>query len=350
MAQRKINKVFETQDEALKHAVALLKRPGRGWFYSGSDDLTEDAKKILKIVLGSIGKEGKYIIELTKKLGIENSNYTIQNSKIEIVLDSSTKRDEDFSPMASRMLFNIKGEYFSLFDMVGMKSEDIVELSDIYKNVSDIIKLAYVHFCKNKEYDNAIKLLEMLKGPNSVYDNVTLRVVSDLSYEHIPLLKFYDNKKQIDKEMVNAYIVSLYSNNKYIPEDLDKPFHEYILNKYKKFFKKVQFSQYLEEDENIDYFDVLESDLSARERLLKVSDYQSASILRKLAEKDPKRLETLIVKHLNNNHENGKRKAGFLSTYKKLLGAFKNTDFEIDVFQLSPKLQSYVLLQTLGGD
>jgi hypothetical protein len=345
-ANKKIHSVFKNKEDAILHANTILKKPGRSWYHSNSDDLTDDAKKLLKFIMGSIGKEANYTIELSKKLGIDSYN-TEQSITLSFVLDN--RDDQDFSSMQSRMLFNINGSYHSLFDLAGFNDDDVIKFTDNYKHVIDILKISYVHFCNKKNYEYATKILNILKGPNETYKDSNILLKSYLSYEHIPLLKYYDAEKKIDKNLINNYVESLYADNKYIEEKIDINFHEYLISKYKKLFKKVQFSNNLEDNE-VNYFDILESDLSARERILRASDYQSHTILKNLASKDPEKLKKIIINFLNFTHENGKRKSKFISTFRKLKNVFRYSNFELDVFQFSPKLQSYILLETLGGD
>jgi len=241
------------------------------------------------------------------------------------------------------------------FLLVGDKVMHILELSNItlaeLKEFTDnndinnfIGELIYEYAVHTKNYDLAKTILQKFISNNS-----DLYIESDNMMDYWPLLSSPSLIKQLKRNnlqnILANYIKSVNVNNSDFP--INYEINESIIKMYKKELKNATVSFYNNvqsiKENNINIFDILESNLATRKSFLKFENWNDIREFKNLKEKDEKRLHKIVILHLNTEHRNGVKKSKFIRTYKKI----KN-EMDIDVFSLNPKLQTYVLLEEIS--
>lgn len=324
-----------------KHLISLLNK---------RDD-TKFVEDLLLLVMKDVNRKqsafasSEEYIDLRLGFGIRNY-YTSEENKYDTV------------NFFEKMLFLVNGEKVSLFDLLNINDNKIMNIfekslesdSILIQNGTNhfMVKALYSHFINKRDYESAKKILKLLqkrKGSNS------FTVESIFSSDYIPVLELYTLSYDIDIE----YTVESYMQNIQVDADFDKEKHKEIYKKYKKLIRKIDFSSFINirsekissEEISINYFDLLDSDTNTRESVFKLSNFESRKILRDIMTRDSEKTMELITDFLNSHYSNGKNKKGFIRNYKSLKSFCENYNKEIDILSLHPKLQSYVLLDIL---
>ena len=145
-------------------------------------------------------------------------------------------------------------------------------------------------------------------------------------------------------------MAALYTKDHYLSNEFDRDTYNEIYRDNKKLFAKASTSSYFEggkTDTPVNYFDLVDSDISAASRIFRVFDKDSSKILREMLKADEERAEAAIIKYINTVHENGRRKAQFVSMYSRLKDIIDDEGKSLNIMKLDKKVQSYILLDIL---
>jgi len=337
---------FDTKEQALKYAVKKVKEH-QGSYYWRAEVITKFMNMLERV---------SSFDDFYKKLEIiakENSEASLLYSTTyyrDSFLESLRNVGSDNSGL-ERLFFTVgseESEKLHLFDLVGFTVEDIEKVIEISKTVrfQFLNELMYEYFMKHNRKDLAKKVLSLeIKDGSKEFI-----IASDNVKDYEVFFELIKGNKKIKHKttLVNLenYLKAFYLQVNPIDYDLNNR----IFKDFKVQLKKLNFSRFLpnsysnsEEKQLISPFDLLESNAGYRSNLINFREWETRKLFRTLKEENEKRLEAIIIKHLNTEHRNGLRKTQFLRTYRRV-----KDEINIDVFKLDPKLQSYILLEQMS--
>jgi len=263
--------------------------------------------------------------------------------------DLNLKEDNRIETIIDKNVMSI----YEVFSIPSNIILEIVEVSLLIDNDRDIFLSAYSHFSRIGEYDNAKTVLKQyITLADESYVAISLN--SDRSSDFIPLFEFMtENKKvKVSKDVFTNYVRSLSMKPKSYTNDLDKEHYLKFLKEFKKEFAKVTSYELnrstYNKEQDINYFDLIESDMVARGRIFQMKDWISENVFSDLLKKDPNKLRSLVIDYFNKEHLNGKQPKKFTKTYKNIKNVFESQNIPfIDVMNLTVKLQALILMEML---
>jgi hypothetical protein len=282
-----------------------------------------------------------------------------------LLYGSTLNLDNSENNFNSRLIYLLKNEQVSIFDVYDWTVEEVEELLNSLKIIdTTTMRILYSYFVLKNKFDIAEKIFKLFveyetKNFDHYYDAYTISIISEISNEYIPVFNYYEKQEEnkINKYMIENYLKSIYNTNGYLKNDFNRSFYNNIYKKYKNIIKNINTSSFFNDNgiikiksnaPIINDFDLIESDPAAKEYLFRVFNYNFAKTLKDLLERDAERTQKLMYDYLNTTHHKGKKKRQFLLTYNRLKDILEEKGLKIDPFKLNEELQSHIVLDILN--
>jgi hypothetical protein len=256
-----------------------------------------------------------------------------------------------------KRLIEVSGKAYHILDYLKRPASELLEVFDPKEMSKNILVILYEYFTWTNDFDSAEKLLEKFHSyKKSEDENVKFSIDSDISNDFIPALRYGMRKGRslISKETFSNYAAALKNKPKFCKNEANNEEYQKFIKFYKKEFSNV--TSYSGDDRHnskskilkIKFFDLIESDFAAREKILAMKTWDDINIVNNLIKEDAAKLRQLVIEYFNRAHIDGKNPRKFIKIYQKVKDRFDAEKLEfIDVFQLNVKLQSLILMEML---
>ena len=342
----KNEKIYESKKSALEYAISTLILVDRNSYSWRSVSYLSEFAEILE----NFSTPDKFLndFKTVTKYRINAGLFYTGNNFADSFLESleilnEDRRDERDLKNRKRMFFTVGSEKFHLFELVDLSLQDIIKLeTEVAQTIKfqflDEFLYEYFVFKGDKHYAKKVLEREMENWSD-------LTIASDNVKDYEVYFEIVKEDKSTNfraiKRNLENYLKAFYS----LANPVDMVLNSKIFKDFKNELKKINFSRSEEniKNNNINYFDALDSDRVLRKKLFSLRDYKTKSRFIALKKIDESRLHDIIVKHLNSEFKNGIKQSQFMRIHNIL-----KDNIDIDVFSLDPKLQSYVLLEQIG--
>jgi hypothetical protein len=338
-------------NKTVNEVLALVLKMYQDNMYQENSTITNKLNNLIKNL--DLNNDKTSIINTIKLIDAQlNTNFdTFEGGPLYVTSSQYSYDTDRVDFQMVNFAFKFNDEVKSIYEILGITPEEAFE---IYKNEDKKFTTSiYSYFILTKRFDLAQKMITDVVAKYNPSDIVCM---SQLSNYYVPVFRYIiDNNYKMDtKKLLTSYLKAIELQPEEVHNDFDAGTFKRVVIKFKKDMLKINKSQFLSLDngvkskDDVNLFDLIESDFSFRESVFRVFNSKSARVLKTLVSQNPEKTKQLLIEYLNVEHIKGRRKNQFMSTYGRIKRVLDSENSSIDIFKLDEKLQSYLLLDFMG--